>query len=433
MKNHPIEEVVIKVGTIEKLIEQLCPDGVEYKALGELGSFFGGITGKSKDDFVNGNAKFITYKNVYANPSLKLNVEDRVRIGNDEKQRTLQYGDVIFTGSSETPDECGISSVVATPTREALYLNSFCFFFRFDDPKIMLPDFSKHLFRSGNLRYQIGKTASGVTRYNVSKKLMTKIVIPVPPLEVQQEIVRILDQFTQLTAQLTAELTAELTARKKQYHYYRSKLLAQQTNVQKVSLRSVVKHSCSGATPAKSNSDYYEGGTIPWLRTQDVRFNEIYSVDSFITEKAVEETAAKWIPENCVIVAISGATAGRCAINKIKTTTNQHCLNLEIDAEKALYKYVYYCVCNQHEELLSKKQGARGDLNSSLILGMQIPLPPLPEQRRIVAILDRFDALCNDLTSGLPAEIAARQKQYEYYRDKLLTFKKKSSDSFRGE
>lgn len=258
----------------------------------------------------------------------------------------------------------------------------------------------------------------GGANVSLSTDSLKNIKVPVPPLEVQQEIVRILDQFTQLTA----ELTAELTARKKQYHYYRSKLLAQQTNVQKVSLRSVVKHSCSGATPAKSNSDYYEGGTIPWLRTQDVRFNEIYSVDSFITEKAVEETAAKWIPENCVIVAISGATAGRCAINKIKTTTNQHCLNLEIDAEKALYKYVYYCVCNQHEELLSKKQGARGDLNSSLILGMQIPLPPLPKQRRIVAILDRFDALCNDLTIGLPAEIAARQKQYEYYRDKLLTF-----------
>ena len=77
-----------------------------------------------------------------------------------------------------------------------------------------------------------------------------------------------------------------------------------------------------------------------------------------------------------------------------------------------------------YNELLSRKQGARGDLNSSLILSLPIPLPSLEEQHRIVSILDRFDALCNDLTSGLPAEIAARQKQYEYYRDKLLTFNK---------
>ena len=183
-----------------------------------------------------------------------------------------------------------------------------------------------------------------------------------------------------------------------------------------------MKKSCAGATPAKGNSEYYEGGTIPWIRTQDVRFNEITEVNSFITEKAVEETAAKWIPENCVIVAISGATAGRCAINKIKATTNQHCLNMQIDAEKALYKYVYYCICSKQDELISKKQGARGDLNSSLILGTKIPVPTLEIQKKIVHVLDNFESICADLNIGLPAEIEARQKQYEYYRDLLLTF-----------
>lgn len=107
-------------------------------------------------------------------------------------------------------------------------------------------------------------------------------------------------------------------------------------------LGDVVVHKGSGATPNKTNNSYYEGGTIPWIRTQDVRFNEIFSVDSFITEKAVEETSAKWIPKNCVIVAISGASAGRCAVNKISATTNQHCLNLEINGDIALYKYIYY-------------------------------------------------------------------------------------------
>ena len=200
-----------------------------------------------------------------------------------------------------------------------------------------------------------------------------------------------------------------------------------------VELADVVAHKSSGATPSKSNPDYYEGGMIPWIRTQDVKFNEITEVDSYITEKAVAETAAKWIPENCVIVAISGASAGRCAINKIRATTNQHCLNLEIDNRLASYRYVFYCVCRSYDELLAKKQGARGDLNSSLILNTVIPLPDLRKQQEIVDTLDRFDALCNDLTSGLPAEIEARQKQYEYYRDRLLSFKVKGSDSFRGE
>ena len=97
---------------------------------------------------------------------------------------------------------------------------------------------------------------------------------------------------------------------------------------------------------------------------------------------------------------------------------------MEIDDSKALYKFIYYCVANQYQELLSKKQGARGDLNSSLILSMEIPLPSLAEQRCIVSIFDQFDTICNDLTNGLSAEIEDRQKQYEYYRDKLLAFKK---------
>lgn len=96
---------------------------------------------------------------------------------------------------------------------------------------------------------------------------------------------------------------------------------------------------------------------------------------------------------------------------------------MEIDSTKALYKYVFYCVCNQYDELLSRKQGARGDLNSSLVLSINIPIPTLEEQKRIVNLLNRFNTLCNDLSTGLPAEIAARQKQYEYYRDKLLSFK----------
>jgi type I restriction enzyme S subunit len=94
-----------------------------------------------------------------------------------------------------------------------------------------------------------------------------------------------------------------------------------------------------------------------------------------------------------------------------------------IDPDKALYKYVYYCVCSRYDELLSRKQGARGDLNSSLILGITIPLPSIEQQVFIVKAIESFDKMVGDLNSGLPAEITARQKQYEYYRDKLLTFK----------
>lgn len=198
---------------------------VMWKSLGELGDFYGGLNGKTKSDFTNGNAKLITYKNVYLNSALRLDVEDTVIIEPNEKQNTLQYGDIIFTGSSETPEECGFSSVVTKETNEKLYLNSFCFFLRLHDSKILLPEFSKYLFRSNNLRIQICKTASGVTRYNVSKDKMKKVVIPVPPIDVQERIVKVLDNFDAICSDLEMGLPAEIEARQKQYEFYRDKLL----------------------------------------------------------------------------------------------------------------------------------------------------------------------------------------------------------------
>lgn len=163
------------------------------------------------------------------------------------------------------------------------------------------------------------------------------------------------------------------------------------------------------------------------MRTQEVTFADVYEVSGRITQKGLENSSAKWIPRNCVVVAISGASAGRCAINKVPLTTNQHCLNLEVDPSIALYRYVFHCVCNQHDQLLAMKEGARGDLNAKRIKSLAIPVPSLAEQQRIVGILDRFDALTTSLTDGLPAEIDARRQQYEYYRDKLLDFPRKAS------
>ncbi|HON97151.1 MAG TPA: restriction endonuclease subunit S, partial [Bacteroidales bacterium] len=207
---------------IEQLIQQYCPDGVEFKKLGELGVFYGGLNGKSKNDFYGGNAKFVTYMNVFSNIAVNTNIDTFVKIDENENQNKIELGDVLFTGSSETPDECGMSSVLTEMITEPLYLNSFCFGFRLHDKKMFLPDFLKYLFRDSSIRKQIGQTASGVTRFNVSKKRFAKIIIPIPPLPVQQEIVNILDKFTELEIQLEAELEAELEARKKQYEYYRN-------------------------------------------------------------------------------------------------------------------------------------------------------------------------------------------------------------------
>lgn len=392
---------------LEQLLKELCPNGVEYRCLYTI------------LDYEQPN-KYIVKDTKYEN-NFKIPV--------------LTAGQSFILGY--TNDSTGIFEASK------------------DNPVIIFDDFTTS-FHWVNFNFKVKSSAMKMLRvrpehyhdikfryiYHVMKNIYyipinhtrqwieqySKFKIPIPPLPIQEEIVRILDKFTELTAKLTAELTVELTKRKQQYEYYRDALLSKNAN--KKSLKQIALSSRSGGTPLKSNKDYYENGTIPWLRTQEVVFNEINKTSCFITELAVKESSAKWIPVNCVIVAISGASAGRCAINKIPLTTNQHCLTIEINPEIALYKYVFYCVCNQYDDLIAKKEGARGDLNSSRILGLEIPIPypedrekSLAEQQRIVDILDRFDKLCNDISEGLSAEIEARKKQYEYYREKLLTFK----------
>lgn len=198
---------------------------IQWKTMGEIGTFYGGLSGKSKEDFTDGNETFISYMNVYSNIALQTDVSDMVKIKPGEKQNTIQYGDALFTGSSETPEECGMSSVLTTHTDKKLYLNSFCFGYRLNDSSLFLPDFLKHLLRSKQIRRQISRTANGVTRFNVSKKLFAKIMLPIPPLELQEKIVAILDRFETLVNDLSEGLPAEIAAVKEQYEYYRNRLL----------------------------------------------------------------------------------------------------------------------------------------------------------------------------------------------------------------
>lgn len=388
-----------------ELVQNLCPNGVSCKPLHEISHY---VKIRITDVLSINKENYVGVENLLQNKlgkSIATSIPDSAII--EYKENDILIGNIRPYLKKIWLANCngGTNGDVLT--------------IRINNPTQILPRFLYYVLSSDQFFLYDMQNSKGAKMPRGSKEAVMNYPIPLPPLEIQREIVRILDSFTSLTA----ELSAELSARQKQYSFYREHLLSFQNNIKIYPLRYVIRHSCSGSTPSKGKSEYYDNGSIPWIRTQDVRFNEIYSVDSYITELAVKETAAKWIPENCVIVAISGASAGRCAINKIRATTNQHCLNLEIDSQKALYRYVYHCVCQKYQDLLAKKQGARGDLNSTLILDTKIPVPPLDVQQRIVNVLDNFDAICSDLNIGLPAEISARQKQYEYYRDLLLSFK----------
>uniref|UniRef100_UPI0018F1C375 restriction endonuclease subunit S n=1 Tax=Helicobacter pylori TaxID=210 RepID=UPI0018F1C375 len=208
---------------LQTLLQTLAPKGVEFRKLGDIGGFYSGLVGKSKKSFSQGNKFYVPYINVFNNPQLDLNALESVQIGDKEKQNTIQLGDVLFTGSSENLEDCAMSCVVTQKIEKDIYLNSFGF--RFFDKNLFNPSFLKHFLRDYNFRKNISKVANGVTRFNVSKQLLSQITIPIPPLEIQQEIVKILDQFSALTTDLLAGIPAEIKARKKQYEYYREKLL----------------------------------------------------------------------------------------------------------------------------------------------------------------------------------------------------------------
>ena len=130
------------MSTIDDLIAEHCPGGVEFKTLGDVAQTVPGLAGKSKADFSRGNARYVSYKNAFANLAVNQRADDFVVVGPNERQNSLRLGDVVITGSSESRDEVGLSSVVAEEPSEPLYLNSFCFALRFNDPDLLLPGFA---------------------------------------------------------------------------------------------------------------------------------------------------------------------------------------------------------------------------------------------------------------------------------------------------
>ena len=159
----------------------------------------------------------------------------------------------------------------------------------------------------------------------------------------------------------------------------------------RIQIQEICTRICSGGTPKSTVEEYY-GGPIPWLNTKEVNFNRIHSTEKTITEKGLRNSSAKWIDENAVIVAMYGATAGKSAISKIPLTTNQACCNLNIDPNKADYRFVYYALYNDYNRLASLANGgAQQNLNAMQIKEFDIPYPSLEEQTAIADFLSALD------------------------------------------
>lgn len=383
------------MNNLSALITELCPNGVEYKELQAVLKIKNGSDYKSfgeGDIPVYGSGGIIAHTNrfAYDKPSVLI-----PRKGSVDK---LYYVDVPFWN---------VDTIFYTEINTGL----------------VIPRYVYHCL----LREHLEKlnTAGGVP--SLTQNVLNKVKIPVPPLEVQREIIRILDSFADLTSELTENLSMELTARKQQYEYYRNKLLDKQQSSTKIITIGELGAWSGGKTPSMDNSDYWENGTIPWISSKDMKASTLEDTDDHITEQAVNEAAMTVYPANGIaVVTRSGILKHTLPVAFVpfETTVNQDIKMLTV-YEGVLPRYAFHAIQGKSPDILTKakKQGGTVDsLEFKKFLDYKIPLPSLAVQKRLVEVLDNFDAICSDLNIGLPAEIEARKKQYEFYRDQLLTF-----------
>lgn len=420
---------------IEKLLDGV---EVEWKALGEVCDFKNGFAFKSalfKDTglpiirITNVDGRTINLSDVkYFNPEDYSENTDSYKV---------EYGDILIAMSGATTGKIGFYA-----HKDVAYLNQRVGKFLPKKDKLNNRYLYHYLLSKNEVIYVL---AGGGAQPNLSSNvLMAKIKIPIPcpdnpqkSLQIQAEIVRMLDTFTELTT----ELTAELTARKKQYEYYRNQLLSFEEGRRSPFLEQLLDGVVfielqdlfiirNGYTPSKTNKAYWTDGTTPWFRMEDIRENGRILSKSLqqITEEAVK--GSRLFPANSIIIATS-ATIGEHALITVPHLSNQRFTSLALKpefTERLDMKFVfYYCFvlgdwCRKNT---TTSNFSSVDMNG--FKKFRFLLPPLEVQREIVRILDKFDALTNSITEGLPREIELRKKQYEYYRD--LIFKSMTEKS----
>ena len=397
---------------LTELIQDLCPNGVEHHELEDIAQYC-----KQRIDASAVNAD--TYVGV---ENLLQNKQGKVRssaVPASGQVIAFTVGDILIGNIRPYLKKIWLANCAGGTNGDVLAIHIV-------DNRV-LPKFLYYELSSDSFFLYDMQNAKGAKMPRGSKDAVMQYVVPVPPIPVQHEIVRILDTFTELTSELTENLSMELTARKQQYEYYRNKLLDKQQSSTKIITIGELGAWSGGKTPSMDNSDYWENGTIPWISSKDMKASTLEDTEDHITEQAVNESAMTVYPANGIaVVTRSGILKHTLPVAFVpfETTVNQDIKMLTV-YEGVLPRYAFHAIQGKSPDILTKakKQGGTVDsLEFKKFLDYKIPLPSLAVQKRLVEVLDNFDAICSDLNIGLPAEIEARKKQYEFYRDQLLTF-----------
>lgn len=387
---------------LERLIQQYCPDGVEYVRLVDYVNVLYGCPFDATQ-FTDDNS-FIPLIRIRDILSGKAGTYYK---GDYSQDYIIKKGDILV--GMDGNFNLGIWNDI-----DGLLCQRVCKLYTKDETRLLngfIRHYMKPVFR------QIEESTPGGSVKHLSAKAIKSIRIPLPPLPVQEEIVRILDTFTELQA----ELQAELQKRQQQYNFYRDNLLNFNRGGQEIKwmkLKEIgkvcmCKRILKEQTVSSGDVPFYKIGTFGGV------------ADAYISQELFDSYKSKFsYPQKGDILISAAGTIGRTVEfdGKPAYFQDSNIVWLKHDESIVLNSYLKYCYTLNPWAISTGGTIAR--LYNDNILNATIPVPPIADQQKIVSILDRFDTLTNDLTSGLPAEMEKRRQQYEYYRDRLLTFKR---------
>ena len=382
---------------LDEMIRELCPDGAEYVKLNSVCDIYDGT--HSTPNYTESGVKFASVENIGNLYATRKYISEK----DFEKYKIKpRIGDVMMTRIGSV----GVCTVVDRNEALAFYVSLALLRPQLDKVQSR---FLKYAIESIHGRKELRKrTLINAVPIKINKDDIGKVTIPLPPIEIQSEIVHTLDNYTENVVKLQNQLTAELTARKTQYAYYRDKLLQYKMPTKEYEVGEICEVSAGGDVPkehfSKEKSEQYK---VPVI-SNGCGINAFYGY-----------TDAARVDKPAVTVAARG-TIGYAEYRDYPYFPIIRLITLIPRDDKQLNaKYLNYSLEGRHYKVPTS---GIPQLTVPVIKKEKVSIPPLDVQNRIVNVLDNFEKICSDLNIGLPAEIEARQKQYEYYRDKLLTF-----------
>ena len=376
--------------------------------LGKIGETFNGLTGKSGSDFGQGSP-YITYKSIFDNSKIDLSRVEYVTITDAERkkqtQNEVQYGDIFFTTSSETPDEVGMTSVLLDEVKDC-YLNSFCFGYRLNSITDVLPEYMRFYLRSNTIRRRLFVLAQGSTRFNISKGEVMGLTIKLPGTAEQRKIAQLLTMIEDRIA-TQIKIIEDLKKLKS--------AISKQIFVQKPicwnRLETLFIKGKAGGTPTSTNKDYYNG-EIPFLSINDITKQRKYIryTENHLSQSGLDNSSAWVVPAHSLIMSMY-ASVGLVTINEIPIATSQAMFAMQLK-DKGLLDYLYYYLSYFKYRHIHKylETGTQSNINADIVRSIMIPDYGHERNIEIASTLQSIDAKIDNELSVL--EQFNKQKNY---------------------